>query len=103
MRSRRADDSGPRPATGRRSRLNPYAPLRAPPAVDPRERELLTGMGNCFEACGRDFDGTVEMVADSRRRTPEDVKQTLVAMSQRYGRDPEYRELRGRLPASFPF
>ena len=71
--------------------------------MDPRERELLTGMGNCYEACGADFNGTVGMVADSRRRTPEDVKQTLAAMAQRYAADPEYRRLRERLPSSFPF
>jgi hypothetical protein len=71
--------------------------------VDSRERELLTGMGNCYEACGADFEGTVGMVADSRRRTPEDVKQTLAAMAQRYGSEPEYQKLRGRLPPSFPF
>jgi len=71
--------------------------------VDPQERELLTGMGNCYEACGADFEDTIGMVADSRRRTPEDVKQTLARMAQRYGADPEYQRLRGRLPPSFPF
>jgi hypothetical protein len=71
--------------------------------VDARERELLTGMGNCFEACGADFEGTVEMVAHSRKRTPEDVKRTLAAMAQRFGPDPEYQALRRRLPESFPF
>jgi hypothetical protein len=59
-------------------------------------------MGNCFEACGEDFEGTVEMVAHSRRRTPEDVKQTLVGMRDRYRGDPEYQELRRRLPPTFP-
>lgn len=71
--------------------------------MDPRERELLTGMGNCYEACGEDFEGTVGMVADSRHRTPEDVKQTLAGMAKRYGADPDYQKLRGRLPPSFPF
>jgi hypothetical protein len=71
--------------------------------VDPRERELLTGMGNCFEACGEDFEGTVEMVAHSRHRTPEDVKATLHSMARRYAADPDYEALRGRLPRSFPF
>lgn len=72
------------------------------PPVDPRERELLTGMGNCYEACGEDFEGTVEMVANSRHRTVDDVKATLQAMRLRYGADPQYRVLRGRLPAEFP-
>jgi hypothetical protein len=59
-------------------------------------------MGNCYEACGEDFEGTVEMVARSRRRTPEDVKQTLAGMRDRYRGDPEYQELRRRLPPTFP-
>jgi hypothetical protein len=91
---------------GARSRdgsLNAYGPFRNPQSVDPRERELLTGMGNCYAACGADFDGTVGMVADSRHRTPDDVKQTLAEMSRRYSGDPEYQKLRGRLPPSFPF
>jgi hypothetical protein len=71
--------------------------------VDPRERELLTGMGNCYEACGEDFEHTVGMVSDSRHRTREDVKETLRRMAQQYGRDAEYQALRRRLPESFPF
>ena len=71
--------------------------------MDPRERELLTGMGNCFEACHADFEGTVQMVADSRHRTPEDVEETLVGMAKRYAADAEYQQLRRRLPAAFPF
>ena len=71
--------------------------------MDARERELLTGMGNCYAACGEDFDHTVEMVADSRRRTPEDVKRTLLTIAQQYGHDPEYQSLRRRLPPVFPF
>ena len=71
--------------------------------MDARERELLTGMGNCYAACGEDFEATVGMVAESRRRTREDVKETLVSMATRYATDPEYRKLRERLPATFPF
>lgn len=70
--------------------------------MNPRERELLTGMGNCFAACGEDFEGTVGMVADSRHLTPEEVKRTLALMKGQYGRDPEYLTLRRRLPESFP-
>ncbi|MCI4365042.1 MAG: hypothetical protein L3K10_03135 [Thermoplasmata archaeon] len=70
--------------------------------MDPRERELLTGMGNCFAACGEDFEGTVGMVADTRRRTTEDVKATLARMRAQYGSDPDYQALRHRLPPSFP-
>jgi len=44
------------------------------------------------------------MVADNRRRTPEDVKATLHQMRERFAAaDPEYQRLRARLPADFPF
>lgn len=71
--------------------------------MNPAERELLTGMGNCFAACGADFEGTVEMVADARRIAPAEVKDRLARIRRLYGEDPEYLALRGRLPASFPF
>lgn len=70
--------------------------------MTPRERELLTGMGNCFAACGKDFDATVGMVAESRGRSPDEVKRTLTDMREKYGRDPDFVALRARLPASFP-
>ena len=70
--------------------------------MDDRERELLTGMGNCFDACGEDFEGTVRMVASARDRTVEDVKQTLAQMRERYRSNPDYRRLRDRLPEAFP-
>lgn len=59
-------------------------------------------MGNCFAACGEDFDGTVEMVAQARQRTSEDVRATLERLRLRYAADAEYRALRSRLPAEFP-
>lgn len=71
--------------------------------MDARERELLTGMGNCYAACGASFEETVGMVADNRHRTREDVQETLAGMAKRYGTDPEYQRLRARLPGSFPF
>lgn len=97
----RSTGSDSRPST--RVSPNPYGRARIRDGVDPRERELLTGMGNCFEACGSDFAGTVEMVAHARHRTVEDVRETLAAMAHRDGQDPEYQALRRRLPASFPF
>jgi hypothetical protein len=60
-------------------------------------------MGNCFEACHADFEGTIGMVASSRHRTPEDVKETLHRMRESYAADPEYQRLRARLPPEFPF
>jgi hypothetical protein len=71
--------------------------------VNPSERELLTGMGNCYEACHADFEQTIEMVSGNRKRTPEDVMETLRQMSHRFSGDPEYQHLRARLPADFPF
>ncbi|MGI0071877.1 MAG: hypothetical protein ACRECT_07450 [Thermoplasmata archaeon] len=70
--------------------------------MDARERELLTGMGNCYEACREDFQRTVEMVAHARHREIEDVEETLARMRGSYHDDPEYRTLRGRLPDAFP-
>ena len=70
--------------------------------MNDRERELLTGMGNCYDACGGDFEATVGMVANARHRSPEDVKATLANLREKYGQEPEYLELRRRLPTSFP-
>jgi hypothetical protein len=70
--------------------------------VEPVERELLEGMGNCFDACHDDFVGTIRMVAGARRRTPDDVIATLRRLRERYAADPEYGELRSRFPAEFP-
>ncbi len=70
--------------------------------MSPRDRELLTGMGNCFEACGADFEGTIGMVARSRGREPDDVKADLRRLREESGNDPEYHDLRARFPAEFP-
>jgi hypothetical protein len=87
---------------GRTSRPTAHiAPTGSAP-VDEAERELLTGMGNCYAACGEDFEGTVGMVAQARHRSPEDVKAALEGMRARYREDAEYRRLRGRLPDGFP-
>jgi hypothetical protein len=70
--------------------------------LNPTERELLTGMGNCYEACHDDFEATVGMVAGNRRRTPDDVKATLRSMKERFSSDPDYQRLRARVPSEFP-
>jgi hypothetical protein len=77
----------------------PPRPVRV---VDPQDRELLTGMGNCFEACGEDFDGTVGMVASARHRTPDSVREALARLRATHLHDPEYQGLRARLPPEFP-
>ena len=69
--------------------------------MTPKEVELLTGMGNCFEACHADFDGTVEMVAGSRDLEPLAVKALLRAIRERDRSDPTYVRLRRRLPSEF--
>ncbi len=63
----------------------------------------MTGMGNCYEACGEGFEETVGMVAHSRKLTPEQVKATLAQIRSQYANDPDYQTLRHRLPGSFPF
>ena len=60
-------------------------------------------MGNCYSVCGEDFENTVDMVARSRDRTETDVRETLARMAKEYADDGEYKELRERLPADFPF
>lgn len=60
-------------------------------------------MRNCYSVCGQDFEGTVEMVAHARNRTPEDVKGTLSRMAIAYAGEEDYRSLRESLPADFPF
>ena len=70
--------------------------------MTPRERELLTGIGNCYEACHEGFEETVGMVARSRDRSIDEVKETLRSISERYGNDPDFLRLRERFPATFP-
>ena len=71
--------------------------------LTPRERELLEGMGNCYAVCGEDFENTVSMVASSRDRTEADVRETLEKLAKEYADDGEYKTLRAKLPADFPF
>jgi len=70
--------------------------------LTPRERELITGMGNCYASCHEDFEHTVEMVGDARGLTVDQVKRMLEDIHGKYGADSEYQRLRGRLPADFP-
>jgi hypothetical protein len=71
--------------------------------LTPKERELLTGMGNCFAACHATFEETVEMVGGSRGLSPDEVKKILVRIRETSGTDEDYRKLRSRLPQDFPF
>ncbi|HTT34506.1 MAG TPA: hypothetical protein VMH78_01355 [Thermoplasmata archaeon] len=71
--------------------------------MTPAERELLTGMGNCYEACHATFEETLEMVGGNRGLTPDEVRARLAAIRARYADEPEYRRLRARLPEEFPF
>jgi hypothetical protein len=70
--------------------------------MTPREREMLTGMGNCFEACGADYRETLEMVAGTRRISTAEVEATLANLRSAEGDSPEYRTLRSRFPDTFP-
>ena len=70
--------------------------------LTPRERELMTGMGNCYASCHEDFEHTVEMVGDARGLTVDQVKKVLENIRKENGGDVEYQRLRGRLPKDFP-
>jgi len=70
--------------------------------VNPRERELMTGMGNCYASCHEDFEHTLEMVGDARGLTVDQVKTMLENIRKENGGDVEYQRLRGRLPKDFP-
>ncbi len=70
--------------------------------MTPKERELLTGMGNCYASCHEDFEHTVEMVGGARGLTVDMVKRMLEDIRGKYGADAEYLRLRGRLPKDFP-
>ena len=70
--------------------------------LTPRERELLTGMGNCYSSCHEDFEETVRMVGDARDLTVDQLKKMLEDIREKYGRETDYQKLRGRLPKDFP-
>jgi hypothetical protein len=59
-------------------------------------------MVNCYKTCGENFERTVEMVANNRGLRPEQVKAVLVDLRSRCSSEPEYVELRKRLPQEFP-
>lgn len=82
---------------------NPISEGSVTRQMTPRDKELLEGMCNCYAVCGEDFEGTVAMVAGSRGRATGDVKETLQRIARENGNEREYRELRDRLPAGFPF
>lgn len=71
--------------------------------MTPEDKELLEGMCNCYSVCGENFENTVRMVAGSRGRTPEDVKETLLRLVKENANENDYRAFRSRLPPGFPF
>jgi hypothetical protein len=68
--------------------------------MNPRERELLQGMVNCYHTCHADFEGTVGMVGSARGLSPDEVKEILTRLKKAGGG--EYEALRSRLPDEFP-
>lgn len=68
--------------------------------MNPKERELLNGMVNCFSACHANFEDTVEMVGSARQLSPAEVKEILERLKQEDG--DEYKALRQKLPNDFP-
>jgi ferredoxin len=71
--------------------------------LNPVDEELMEGMGNCYSVCGEGFEETVRMVAGSRGRSESDVKDSLRRIAGQNGGEEEYKRLRARLPAEFPF
>ncbi len=69
--------------------------------MTPKERELLQGMGNCYAACHASFEDTIRMVGSNRDLSPDEVRLMLSRIKEKYGRDEEYKTLRGRLPNDF--
>jgi len=53
--------------------------------------------------CGANFEDTIEMVGGSRGLQPEEVKQMLFQIKEKYSSEKEYKELRAQLPKEFPF
>ncbi len=70
--------------------------------LTPRERELLTGMGNCYASCHAHFEDTVQMVGSARNLSSEQVKKMLEDIRENSGGDSDYQRLRRRLPEDFP-
>lgn len=70
--------------------------------MDPTSRELLTGMGNCYEACHADFEGTIGMVGDARDLSRTEVLARLHRIREQFGNEEEFRRLRARFPIEFP-
>ena len=68
--------------------------------MTPSERELLQGMVNCYNTCHADFEDTVGMVGSARGLSLEEVKEILTRLREAGGT--EYKELRSRLPDTFP-
>jgi len=60
-------------------------------------------MRNCYSVCGANFEDTIEMVGGSRGLQPEEVKQMLFQIKEKYSSEKEYKELRAQLPKEFPF
>jgi hypothetical protein len=71
--------------------------------VNDSDRELLTGMGNCYDVCREDFEETVRMVSSARGLTPEVVKARLHRMREEFGDSEGFQTLRAQLPKEFPF
>ncbi len=59
-------------------------------------------MRNCYLVCGANFEDTVEMVARARGLSPDEVKQILARIKEKYSGEREYKEIRSELPEEFP-
>jgi hypothetical protein len=59
-------------------------------------------MCNCYSTCGADFEGTVSMVGNARGLDASEVKEILAEIKQKHWKDPDYVEMRKKLPSEFP-
>jgi hypothetical protein len=70
--------------------------------MEAKELELLTAVGDCFNACHEDFEDTLEMISGWRGYTSGEVMQILLNVKEKYQNDPEYIKLRKKFPKEFP-
>ena len=66
------------------------------------EYELLNAACNCYDACHKDFNETIEMISNARGLNPKFTEALLIAVRARYSNTKEYQRLRKRLPEEFP-
>ena len=70
--------------------------------MDDKELELFEAMGNCYQACHKGFEETLEMISGWRGYTSDEVHQILIEVKANYSKNLQYIELRKKFPEEFP-